>query len=196
MILEFFVQNYMWILIGFIIILLAVIGYYADKTNFGQGKMSGDQNLKNSIDEQQNANTSEIIENNGEVPNIENLNYNNDIQDGQETKEVENFEQNQINEPIIEYNEENSLQENAELNSEQDLSIATAEKNFDEFNDEFNSILPQKDFLNTDLLGDIESLDTDFDKTKKIDLDMSKLTDIELPKIKQLTESEEDIWKF
>lgn len=186
----------MWILIGFIIILLAVIGYYADKTNFGQGKMSGDQNLKNSIDEQQNANTSEIIENNGEVLNIENLNYNNDIQDGQETKEVENFEQNQINEPIIEYNEENSLQENAELNSEQDLSIAIAEKNFDEFNDEFNSILPQKDFLNTDLLGDIESLDTDFDKTKKIDLDMSKLTDIELPKIKQLTESEEDIWKF
>ena len=37
-ILEYIMLNYTWILAGSIIILLAVIGYYADKTNFGQGK--------------------------------------------------------------------------------------------------------------------------------------------------------------
>ena len=39
-ILEFIVANYIWFLGGTIIILLAIIGSYADKTNFGQGKES------------------------------------------------------------------------------------------------------------------------------------------------------------
>ena len=37
-IIEYIVSNYTWFLIGAIIILLAIIGSYADKTNFGQGK--------------------------------------------------------------------------------------------------------------------------------------------------------------
>lgn len=34
----YIVSNYTWFLVGAIIILLAIIGSYADKTNFGQGK--------------------------------------------------------------------------------------------------------------------------------------------------------------
>lgn len=37
-VLEYISTNYTWILFVLIIILLAVIGWYADKTNFGQGK--------------------------------------------------------------------------------------------------------------------------------------------------------------
>ena len=37
-ILEYIMANYTWFLGGAIIILLAIIGSYADKTNFGQGK--------------------------------------------------------------------------------------------------------------------------------------------------------------
>jgi len=37
-IVEYIMLNYTWFLIGAIIILLAIIGSYADKTNFGQGK--------------------------------------------------------------------------------------------------------------------------------------------------------------
>lgn len=37
-VLEYITQNYTLFLVGAIIILLAVIGYYAEKTNFGQGK--------------------------------------------------------------------------------------------------------------------------------------------------------------
>lgn len=36
--LEYISSNYTWILGGAIVILLAIIGYYADKTNFGQGQ--------------------------------------------------------------------------------------------------------------------------------------------------------------
>lgn len=39
-VLEYITQNYTWFLGGSILILLAIIGYYADKTNFGQGKTS------------------------------------------------------------------------------------------------------------------------------------------------------------
>lgn len=37
-IVEYIMNNYIWILSIIIVILLAVIGYFADKTNFGQGK--------------------------------------------------------------------------------------------------------------------------------------------------------------
>ena len=37
-ILEYILANYTWFLIGIVLILLAIIGYHADKTNFGQGK--------------------------------------------------------------------------------------------------------------------------------------------------------------
>ena len=47
-ILEYITLNYTWFLGGAILILLAIIGYYADKTNFGQGKpKKDDDNNKN-----------------------------------------------------------------------------------------------------------------------------------------------------
>ena len=41
--LEYILSNYTWILFGLIIILLAIIGWYADKTNFGLGKTVEDK---------------------------------------------------------------------------------------------------------------------------------------------------------
>ena len=35
---EYVTANYVWILGGLILVLLIIIGYYADKTNFGQGE--------------------------------------------------------------------------------------------------------------------------------------------------------------
>ena len=46
-ILNFFQTNGIWFIVGVIIILLALIGRYADKTNFGQNK-----NGEKPIDEQ------------------------------------------------------------------------------------------------------------------------------------------------
>lgn len=47
-VLEFLASNYLWFLVGAIVILLAIIGYVADKTNFGQGK--NDETNKKNID--------------------------------------------------------------------------------------------------------------------------------------------------
>ena len=47
-VLEFLSSNYLWFLVGAIVILLAIIGYVADKTNFGQGK--NDESNKKKID--------------------------------------------------------------------------------------------------------------------------------------------------
>ena len=47
-VLEFLSSNYLWFLVGAIVILLAIIGYVADKTNFGQGK--NDESNKKNID--------------------------------------------------------------------------------------------------------------------------------------------------
>ena len=46
-IIEYIVQHYIWIIICIVLILLAIIGYYADKTNFGQGKK--EKNKKNDL---------------------------------------------------------------------------------------------------------------------------------------------------
>jgi len=69
------------------------------------------------------------------------------------------------------------------------------EEEVNKFNDEFESLVPKKELINTDLLSDIDILE--LDKTQKFDLSaMPDLDDIELPKIKNIVEEEQDIWKF
>jgi len=94
-IVEFILSNYTWILIGSIIILLAVIGWYADKTNFGQGKTNDkelvdfrekrinevvdkmkDKRLLDEINEEQLTETSKVL-----VTNNNTNNQNKDIAD-------------------------------------------------------------------------------------------------------------------
>ena len=59
-ILEYILENYTWFLVGIVLILLAIIGYYADKTNFGHGK-------KNTQKE------NDILQDNDKTINIENI---------------------------------------------------------------------------------------------------------------------------
>jgi len=46
-IIEYVTQNYIWFLGGMIVILLAIIGSYADKTNFGQKKIKSKKEKTN-----------------------------------------------------------------------------------------------------------------------------------------------------
>lgn len=180
-VMEFIASHYIWFLVGAIVTLLAIIGYYADKTNFGQG---------NSLED----------ENNPEV-NLDNVGLS-DIANGV----YENNEDTQKDSPII-------VDNNEFMNNELDLAQMVPDENFvssnieepegtkilteeeiNKFNDEFNSILPKKDFIDTGLLSDIENLE--LDKTQKINIEeVPDLDDVELPKIKKMN-VEEDIWKF
>lgn len=80
-VLEYITQNYTLFLFGAIVILLAVIGYYAEKTNFGQGKtektkseennqMSSKSDdsmyIDNNIEEQSKVSVDSNIKNNAE----------------------------------------------------------------------------------------------------------------------------------
>ena len=49
--LNFIVENYIWILIIGIVILMTIIGYIADKTDFGKEKMKKEKTKKEKIEE-------------------------------------------------------------------------------------------------------------------------------------------------
>ena len=79
-----------------------------------------------------------------------------------------------------------------EINSEDPILIK--EEKSKEF-DEIEALLPKKELINTDLLNEIEGMEFNSIK-EKTSFDVPDLDDISLPKIKNLVEKEQDIWKF
>ena len=229
---EYIIQNYTWFLGGAILILLAIIGYYADKTNFGQNKLKDveteKENSKDDSSEEKNLiqednNIQEINLNieqaNTELDGLkgeadhdtrheeptlkddyvknhdmlkESTNVLNDstniLEVGNDTiNNEENSMQSEISETLVDKSKQNKTAEK--------VSVVLNEEEIEKFNQEFNSILPEKELINDDLLSDIDDLE--LGKTQKIDLsEIPNLDDIELPKIKNLVQEEQDIWKF
>ena len=142
-VLEYIMSNYTWFLGGAILILLAIIGRYADKTNFGQGK--------------------ETKEN--EEINLEELKEESDIQVSVDSKQETNEQDNLVvesksNANLIETSE--SVQSN-NFNVQVDKKTNFEDK-FKEFDKEFDELVPKKGIVNDELLDEIESLS--FDKTQ------------------------------
>lgn len=210
-ILEYIMTNYIWFLCGGIVILLAIIGSYADKTNFGQGK----QNEKNiTKDEEINLKELEnkgigtladqkqdIIEEERDLSSqkediIEEPIQLQNVTQEQSTKNIE------INNEVLQQQENVSNVENSsqQIVSEENEVVPKPPKidfehKFDEFDKEFEELIPHKEIINGELLEDIESLS--LEKTQKIDLsEIPDLDDVELPKIKSLEPQHQDIWKF
>lgn len=179
-VLEYIMANYTWFLGGAIIILLAIIGSYADKTNFGQGKQKED-NLNND-----NINNDNIFLNKEEISDKDKMpteELNEDV-----TKSTEEVIQDDIT--------QNTSEENTSKNSDSKKSLEyKIDDKFDEFDEEFNQIVPEKEIIDGDLLDEIEGLS--LDKTQKMNLkDLPNFGDVELPEIKGLEPEDEDIWKF
>lgn len=171
--LEYIMLHYTWFLAGAIIILLAIIGYYAERTNFGQGKTNNKEE-DNNLDIEENILEDSIPEEN--------------------EQEIIGEEQKLIPE---EGNEKDVVEEITSDSSVDGVNKTseTLEESFEKFDKEFEEILPQKEIIDDELLAEIESLS--LDKTQKIDLsDILDLDDVELPKIKDLKPENEDIWKF
>ena len=106
--LEYIMLNYTWFLGGAIIILLAIIGSYADKTNFGQGKDNNKENEEDFIDDNiQIENSTDFIT----QPVIENESKTAETQDVGTTTVVEESILNPIQEtPSISEVENNVLE--------------------------------------------------------------------------------------
>lgn len=235
--LDFFANNYIWFIVGIVVIILALIGRYADKTNFGQNK---DDNLiednktettptesiqENTDDEVAKENSFDIIENRkleeeSTVYNMDDIN-----KSSKNNSEYVYYDSNQVSKPetIYSINSNNNKEietpsNNGEIekvevpnNNKNNVEIKKVEepilevkeqpkkKDFEEtyqkLDNEINSLLPKKDFLDGELLEDIDDLS--LDKTQKIDIsDIPDLDDVDLPKIKDLKDDTEDIWKF
>lgn len=202
-VLEYISLNYTWFLFGAIIILLAIIGRYADKTNFGQGKVKEEKSKEENIDLQditlkeyidQNKETrkeelkEEIKDSNIVVEN--NLNQNNVVLQNNLNQQNVNDSHLQ-NQNVIDFNIKD-LNNSMDLKSEQNKIF---EESFEKLDEEFDLILPKKQVMDTDLLEDIDNLS--LDNTQKISItDIPDLDDVDLPEIKKLKPEKEDIWKF
>ena len=167
--LEYIMLNYTWFLGGAIIILLAIIGSYADKTNFGQGKTKEDDSEKLRELELEKLKLQQQLEQAQRVQ--------------EETPVVENQVEDKTEEVIV------------QQPKKEEPTLESYEEKYAKFDKAFDALLPKKGFDDGDLLDEIESIS--LDKTQKIDItEIPDLDDVDLPKIKSLDPVDEDIWKF
>lgn len=199
-IIEYIMNNYTWFLGGLIIILLAIIGRYADKTNFGQPKIKKQEENLNPV----NSLDGKLL---SDLTNKENINQNESkVQNAEPQQKLETIGQNiepqqklenldQNFESLYDQQSENEgtsiVKEETQVIKEESLS----EDKFEDFDKEFNEILPEKSLLDEELLDDIENIK--IDKPQKMDIDVDlNLEDVELPKIKTFEPESNDVWKF
>lgn len=189
-VLEYISQNYTLFLIVLVLILLAIIGYYADKTNFGQGKNQEKESKEVNDNKEEQKTLNEAIKTNDSsneeklVENVDKIEIAEEKNENAEEKN-ENAEEKNLKEDLV----ENTINE---INIEE--PIIKKEEQIKEF-DEIESLLPKKELINSDLLNEIEGMEFNSIK-EKTSFDVPDLDDISLPKIKNLVEKEQDIWKF
>ena len=168
--LEYIMLNYTWFLGGTIIILLAIIGSYADKTNFGQGKTKEDDSEKLRELEFEKMKLQQKLE---------------EAQRVQEETPVVESQVEEIKEEVVV----------TQHPKKEEPTLESYEEKYAKFDKAFDALLPKKGFDDGDLLDEIESIS--LDKTQKIDItEIPDLDDVDLPKIKSLDPVDEDIWKF
>ena len=197
---DYIMSNYTWFLGGLIIILLAVIGYYADKTKFGQGSSTKQD-------------SDDLINFNSDLENkkINDLVKNVDLNQPEVIEEKQNFDENKTEESqLIEENlteieqnpqedfcdsEEQPKEETINLDENSVEVLDPFDNQFDDFDKEFNELLPEKSIVDENMLDDID--DISFDKTQKLTFDNEiDLSELDLPKIKSFELDDKDIWKF
>ena len=182
-ILEYINENYTLFLGGAIIILLAIIGSYADKTNFGQGKTK-ENNNDNNKEKQIDLSNKKLRDLFDDISKTENQENNlNDVND----ENIVSAEKVVSIEDMLDHNVPDSLRHNEpkEIIKEKD----------NKFDREFKHIIPDKKLMSNDLLSDIDSMT--LDNKKELDsLDIPDLDDVDLPEIKNIKETDDDIWKL
>ena len=156
-VLEYIKQNYTLFLFVAIIILLAVIGYYADKTNFGQ-KNNKSKNIDNTNAEgEKTLETKEVqktVENlerdvfKNEISNVEEQELNNvDSNDSvikEKTKvEIDANVANTINQELKLINDDILL--NVQKIKNEEIESKKKEEAFAKFSNEFDEILPKRE---------------------------------------------------
>ena len=176
-IIEYIMANYTLLLAGAIIILLAIIGSYADKTNFGQGKQKETkEKTKDELIKDLDGKT--LNEALGQPVN-ENV--------SEEVSPVQNSLEN--NAPL----ENPSIEQPQEV--EPQIPVDPIDIEYNNLDQQFNEVLPKESVIDNNILDEIDNLS--LDKTQQLNVvDIPDVDDVELPEIKDLRQEDEDIWKF
>ena len=139
-IIEYILANYTLFLAGTIIILLAIIGSYADKTNFGQGKK----------EEPKEKTKEELIKENLEGKTLNEaigqpINQENNSNESQPIEELNNNK-------LIKQSESQPIEDTVALEEPEDIQYKNLEQ-------QFNEILPEKDIIDNDILDEVSNDD-------------------------------------
>ena len=216
-------DNYIVAIILLVMILLAIIGYFAERANNKKNDTNIKEDKKDLIDltnkrlsdfqekkEDSIAKEQEEVKVEQKVIDINGVNAVNMVPNVPIAQNPINSvpmpntltEGNVIGKSLETNASENAITTNVSGNvistttnvvSENSLSNEKLEK-IDELDKELDILLPKEKLLNEDLLSDIDFME--LDKTQKLDLSgVPDLDNIDLPKIKQF-EEEEDIWKI
>lgn len=191
-IIEFLLENYIWILSIIIVILLAIIGYFADKTNFGQKDFKLNDDIKET-------NTQEDL--------LNGIDTNKTLKEAAESLTESNKEEVKEDKHEVEVEKQPvAMENNPEANLKEELKSEIEEKKLDgvletsedeniNLDQMFNEVIPVKSLMDDEILDDIDNMTVE--PTSLETKDIPDLDDIELPKIESLaTDTEEDIWRF
>ena len=208
---NFVMSYYAWFLAGTIIVLLAIIGAYADKTNFGQGKKVEKKSSKEEVDltnvklsdavgsvnkennaDQTNAANKKVVKDIAVSNKVENIDDNtNNVANGTSNVGTEENVNNNIA-PSVVNAEKSNLPKTEEITSK---SLNLDEK-LSKLNNAINDILPEKELIDTSLLDDVSDMDVGLNDKKLFnDKDEFNLDDLKLPKIKKPKKQPKDVWK-
>lgn len=169
---EFFVQNWIWFLVASIVILMTLIGYLAEKTDFGRRDIPSKENNK------KGNNKKEIVEET----------FKEDIEKEEVKPEVQ---MTLATDSILEEETQGlEFDENRVEAKPEEL-----EESFD--NNEFEQPQNEENIENQDLIEEVVSEE----QPDELKLDDVKALDIELPDLDTIVSEEDDddsddIWKF
>ena len=187
-------NNLVWILVGIVVILLAIIGRYADQTNFGEGKKIIKVKKKSSkrdiidklaVEEKEEEPKEELKKEEKPVEKAEV-----DIIEEMQNNTRDNFNPDADNDSKI---DDIELAQDT-LKTDEEKKKESEEMSADEFmkSDDLDILLPKKDVVTGDFLQEVEDINLDF-KKKDILSDIPNLDDVDLPNIKK-KQGKTDIW--
>ena len=200
---QFINDNYLWLSIIAVVLMLAIIGYIAEKNGFGANTKKKDKKETNKENELENKITDETTPVQDEIISFENSEESEkndepiDISAELEDEPIDNSNEETIEEPTVE-----PVEEVKEVNFEEPAVEPVEEAN------EVNTEEPAVEKIETPVINNEEDLyapfgDQEFNQDLNIDQDFNKILDDvdEATKLADSKEStpnteEEDIWKF
>lgn len=207
---DFIVTNYAWILVIVLIILLSIIGSFAEKSLFDSSskpsktkdedktidlsnkKMSdffgGGDNTQNQINNENNIQLQPV--------NVDTTNQNvNSFTDNTVNNVISSTASNEVSNNQVLANT-GSVDNNTEIKSKTNTELMTTlESKLSSLDKQINDVLPKKELINNDMLDELDEMSIETDKKKSTKKDDLKLSDIKLPNIKSSKSKKKDLWK-